>query len=243
MFKLEQHRKILIIAPTFGGKTLREDLDASKKAYKGWNVLHLGEGQFFKSMIDAKVIAVRDFLKVNQGMYEWVIVMDSVDCLFVRNCNDRELEETLHSFDKGAVFAGENTLFPLKELEGLYVSSSPNRYLNSGVIAMRHDFALDLLDYVLKLYGQFPYYANIGPNAPSDQPYYHLAYFSKEIGDNIAIDEHGIFTVCTKDVPNRKFKIHNNRLYFENASPFILHCQGNDKFDRKKDFMSKLQLV
>jgi hypothetical protein len=243
MFKLEQSRKILVIAPTFGGRAMREDLDASKKVYKGWNVVHLGEGQFFKSIIDAKIIAVRDFLTLNLGMYDWVIVMDSADCLFVRDYNEEEILEVLHSFDKGAVFAGENTLFPLKELDGLYVSSSSIKYLNPGVVAMRHDFALELLDYALSLYGKFPYYANIGPNPPSDHPYYHLAYFSKEIGNHIAIDEHGVFAVSTKDVPNRKFKISNNRLFFENSSPFILHCQGNDKFDRKKDFMYKLQLL
>lgn len=242
MFKLEHFRKVLIISPTFGSRNLREDLDKSKKVYRGWNVVHLGEGQFFKSVIDAKIIAVKDFLTLNQGMYEWVVIMDSVDCLFVRDYNEEELLNALHSFDRAAIFAGENTLFPLKELEGLYVSSSSMKYLNSGVIAVRHDFALDLLNYVLKLYARFPYYANIGPNAPSDQPYYHLAYFSKEIGDYMAIDEHGIFAVCTKDVSNRKFKISNGRLYFENALPFILHCQGSDKLARKKDFMEKLQL-
>lgn len=243
MFKLEQPRKVLIIAPTFGGRELREDIDKSKRVYRGWNVIHLGEGQAFKSIIDAKIIAVKDFLTINQGMYEWAVVIDSTDCLFVRDYNEEEFLSALHSFDKAAVFAGENTIFPLKELEGLYVSSASLKYLNSGVVAMRHDFALDLLDYVSKLYARFPYYANIGPNAPSDQPYYHLAYFSKEIGDHLAIDEYGIFAVCTKDVPNGRFRIHNNRLQFENCFPFILHCQGSDKFDRKKDFMRKLQLT
>jgi hypothetical protein len=96
-----------------------------------------------------------------------------------------------------------------------------------------------MIEHFLKLFERFSYYSNVGFNPPGDQTYYQLCLFSKELGDHIMVDEQGLLSVSTALLPDSCFST-SDGLVFEGSRPYILHCQGNDKHGRKRDFMNKL---
>jgi hypothetical protein len=239
--KLNRFQDIVIVSPAFSAsKEIVRDLNASREIYKGWDINFIGLGNPMKSYIDAKVLAVKTFAEINNNMFEWLLVLDSNDTLVIRDF-DVNLKNVLDSFQKPIIFSGETNCYPLKELRGLYTSESLTKYLNSGVIAIKKDFVDKLFNHILFLYENFKEYSSVGYNSPNDQTYYSLVLFSKELRDFIAIDEQGLISVSTLGIPDNHFKF-NDGLTYNNSRPYILHCQGNDKHGRKRDFMRKLNI-
>lgn len=242
--KLEEFKDIVVVSSAFSlNDEIIRDLNASREVYKNWDINFIGRGKVMKSYIEAKIIAIKEFIELNKDMFEWVILMDSNDTLVIKDFDSKEILKILKSFKKPIIFSGEANCYPLEELKGLYTSNSKLKYLNSGVIVAHKDFILPLLNHVLYLFNEFPQYNSIGFNPPGDQTYFSLCYFSKEIGDKIAIDEEGLISVSTALVEDKYFNVIDNIfLYNGNSSPYILHCQGNDKHDRKRGLMKKLNI-
>jgi hypothetical protein len=237
--KLKKFEDILIVSPAFSvTEGIVRDLNASREIYKGWDINFIGRGEFMKSHIDAKIVRTQQLAALNKNMFEWLLVLDSNDTLIIRDF-DTNLKNVLNSFQKPIIFSGETNCYPLKELRGLYTSDSVTKYLNAGVIAIRKDFVDKLFNHILFLYENFKEYSTVGYNPPNDQTYYSLTLFSKELRDFIAIDEQGLVSVSTLGIPDNNFKF-NSGLMYNNNRPYILHCQGNDKHNRKRDFMRKL---
>jgi hypothetical protein len=240
--KLEKFQDILIVSPAFSTTTeMVRDLNSSQETYKGWNINFIGRGSPMRSYIDAKILSVQKFVEINKDMFEWLVIMDSNDTLVIRDF-DENFKNTLESFNKPIIFSGEANCYPLKELKHLYVSNSKIKYLNAGVIAIKKDFIKPLFDHVLYLYENYPAYRKRGYNPPGDQTYFTACLFSKKMGNFMTVDEKGLLSVSTALVPDSYFKI-DNGLVFENSRPYILHCQGNDKHGRKRDFMRKLGIA
>jgi hypothetical protein len=245
MIRQKEFKKIIVVSPAFSNSNeIIRDLEASMEINTNWNINYLGRGECMKHYIHAKIEKVYEFLKINENNYDWVIVLDSNDSLILRNFNEVEILDILNSFNRPIIFSGESECYPIKQLNGLYTSKSINRYLNSGVIAIRKDFVNRLFDHVLFLYNNFEEYKTIGWGSPNDQTYYQLCLFSTELNQYIVIDEKGLLSVSTHNIPDKYFDIIDNRLFFNNKSsqPYILHCQGNDKHQRKRDFMRKLNI-
>lgn len=239
MKKIQEFREVFVVSPAFSTtEEITRDLNASREICGGWDVHFIGRGLSMKSYIDSKVIALKKIVDMNEGMFDWLIVMDSNDTLFVRPFGN-EVRKLLDSFGKPIIFSGEANCYPLKELNGLYTSKSKIRYLNSGCMAVRRDFIGKLLDHILKLFHEFPQYSTIGFNPPGDQTYYQLCLFSKELGEHIIVDDQALLSVSTALLPDSCFKT-DDGLVFEGSRPYILHCQGNDKHARKREFMKKL---
>lgn len=239
MKKIEEFRDVLVVSPAFSTTDeLTRDLNASREIYAGWDIHFIGRGMSMKSYIQSKVISLLNFVKLNHDMFDWLIVMDSNDTLVIRPFG-QEIKSILDSFGKPIIFSGEVNCYPLKELNGLYTSKSKIRYLNSGFMAVRKDFVVPILEHVLYLYNNYPEYSRVGYNPPGDQTYYQLCLFSKEFGNHIVVDEKGLLVVSTFLLPDSHFKFENG-LIFENSRPYVLHCQSDDKHERKRDFMRKL---
>ncbi len=219
------------------------DINASRETYKGWRVTFLGRGVPMKSYVDSKIYALRDHLLKNRAFCEYVLHVDSNDALFVRDYDESALLDAFLRIGADVVFGGEPNCYPMTDMEGLDNSAGGLlRYLNSGFFMGRVENVLLLLEHVIALFETYPNYKKIGFNPPHDQTYFQLGYFSKSSPVCQRIDEFGELVVSTNAVPDRHFSYQDGALSFNGARPFILHCQGNDKHARKRDFMRKLKI-
>lgn len=243
MNKIDKFQEIIVVSSAFSTTDeIVRDLNASREIYKNWNIHFLGRGEPMVSYIEAKILALKKFVELNIDMFEWLLVLDSNDTLVLKDFDSEALKKLFESFQKPIIFSGEANCYPLEELRGLYTSNAKIKYLNSGVMVVHKNFILKLLDHVLYLYNAFPQYAKVGYNPPGDQTYYSLCLFSKELGENIIVDTEGLISVSTALVSEDYFTINNGLVYNTSSRPYILHCQGNDKHARKRDFMKKLNI-
>jgi len=256
--RIPKFTRVLVVSPAFYPDVSHiEDLENSRKKFQGWDIHYLGLGEKFKSYVDAKIIAVQQFLDLNKDMFEWAIIMDSADTLITRAFDEADIIRILESFEKDVICGGEVELQHLKQLEGLYTSKAFLKYINSGVVAVKSGVVSTLFNYLLYLYRRFPNYADLGdkndisgnPIPVSSHIYYQLAYFSKKVGNSMAVDENGCLSVSTKYTHRNNFykSEDSNLLMFESptvettTSPYILHLQRGDK-SRLKDFKARLDI-
>jgi hypothetical protein len=85
-------------------------------------------------------------------------------------------------------------------------------------------------------------FTSAGWNPPGDQTYYQLCMFSKSIGLRVVVDERASLFAATHGVSDECFTVADGALLCDGARPHVLHCNSNDKHDRKRAFMRKLNI-
>ena len=240
--QLTERRKVLMLSAAYSlGSEMTRDIEASMEVFKGWDVGFYGQGQPFESYVKAKMIDLRGIVERNVELCDYILYVDSNDSLMARDF-DQGLIDKFESFGADVVFCGEANCYPMPEFAGLYKSAARLRYLNSGCYMCRARAMMPLLNEALAIYDKFPVYKKIGYQPPGDQTYYQVCLFRQDSGLNIKVDERGDLFVSTAGVPDAAFRMEDRRLLYVGASPYILHCQGNDKHDRKREFMRKLNI-
>jgi hypothetical protein len=113
MKRISEFKDVLVVSPAFSTTDeITRDLNASREIYHGWDVHFIGRGKSMKSYVESKVIALQQFVEINNEMFDWLIVMDSNDTIFVRPFG-KEVKTLLDSFGKPIIFSGEANCYPL----------------------------------------------------------------------------------------------------------------------------------